>query len=189
MIGGVWMGRREQIGRCGPLLYGGLIVAGLALGVLGLPAPLAVLGAAAVINGVALELCSLAWLSALQQLIPRHQLGRVSSASEFGSYALLPLGYGVAGWPPSRLGRRRTACWPLCGHCHTRMISKGCLRISSPRAANTPLRPTWPALPFGQADELPLTCSLHPAAGSWGEAPRLYHLRPCAFGRARRIQR
>jgi hypothetical protein len=98
------MGRREQIRRRGPLVYGGLVVAGLALGVLGLPAPLAVLGAAAVINGAALELCSLGWTSALQQLIPRHQLGRVSSASEVGSYALIPIGYGVAGWATELIG-------------------------------------------------------------------------------------
>jgi MFS family permease len=104
IIGGVWMGRREQIHRRGVIVYGGLVVAGLALGVLGLPAPLAVLGAAAVINGAALELCSLAWTSALQQLIPRDQLGRVSSASELGSYALIPLGYGVAGWATERIG-------------------------------------------------------------------------------------
>jgi MFS family permease len=104
IIGGMWMGRREQIRRRGALVYGGLIVAGLALGVLGLPAPLAVLGAAALINGAALELCSLAWTSALQQLIPRHQLGRVSSASEFGSYALIPIGYGVAGWATELIG-------------------------------------------------------------------------------------
>jgi len=104
IIGGMWMGRREQIHRRGMLVYGGLIVAGLALGVLGLPAPLAVLGAAAVINGAALELCSLAWISVLQQLIPRHQLGRVSSASEFGSYALIPIGYGAAGWATELIG-------------------------------------------------------------------------------------
>ena len=104
IIGGVWMGRRDQIYRRGTLVYGGLIVAGLALGVLGLPAPLAVLGAAALINGAALELCGLAWTSALQQLIPRHQLGRVSSASELGSYALIPIGYAVAGWATERIG-------------------------------------------------------------------------------------
>jgi MFS family permease len=104
IMGGLWMGRREQIRQRGPLIYGGLVVAGLALGVLGLPAPLAVLGAAALINGAALEICSLAWTSALQQLIPRNQLGRVSGASEFGSYALLPIGYGVAGWATELIG-------------------------------------------------------------------------------------
>jgi MFS family permease len=104
IIGGVWMGRREQIERRGVLVYGGLVVAGLALGVLGLPVPLAVLGAAALINGAALELCSLAWTSALQQLLPRDQLGRVSSASELGSYALIPIGYAVAGWSTELIG-------------------------------------------------------------------------------------
>ncbi len=104
IIGGIWMGRRKQIHRRGPLVYGGLVVAGLALGVLGLPAPLAVLSAAALINGVALELCNLAWTSALQQLTPREQLGRVSSASEFGSYALIPIGYWVAGWATEMIG-------------------------------------------------------------------------------------
>jgi MFS family permease len=104
IIGGMWMGRREQIRRRGPIVYAGLVVAGLALGALGLPVPLAVLGAAAVINGAALELCSLAWTSALQEHIPREQLGRVSSASEVGSYALIPIGYVVAGWATEQVG-------------------------------------------------------------------------------------
>jgi MFS family permease len=104
IIGGMWMGRREHIPQRGILIYGGLIVAGLALGVLGLPAPLLVLAAAALINGVALEVGGLAWTSALQDLIPRHQLGRVSSASEFGSYALIPIGYAVAGWATQQVG-------------------------------------------------------------------------------------
>jgi hypothetical protein len=56
------------------------------------------------INGAALELCSLAWTSALQQLLPRDQLGRVSSASELGSYALIPIGYAVAGWSTELIG-------------------------------------------------------------------------------------
>ena len=34
----------------------------------------------------------------------REQLGRVSSIDALGSFALLPIGYGLAGWATDRLG-------------------------------------------------------------------------------------
>jgi hypothetical protein len=40
----------------------------------------------------------LAWTNALQELIPRDQLGRVASVDMMGSFALLPLGFALTGW-------------------------------------------------------------------------------------------
>jgi len=104
VIGGLWLGQREQLHQRGQLVYGGMAVAGLALGVFGLPVPLVVLGIAAVINGAALEISSLAWTSALQQRIPRKRLGRIASVDALGSFALIPVGYGIAGWATDALG-------------------------------------------------------------------------------------
>jgi MFS transporter, DHA3 family, tetracycline resistance protein len=104
VIGGLWLGRKEQLRRRGLLVYAGLIVAGLTLSVFGLQVPLLVLGMAAIVNGAALEIGSIAWTHMLQQRIPHDKLGRVTSVDALGSFALLPLGYALAGWATELLG-------------------------------------------------------------------------------------
>lgn len=104
VMGGLWLGRSAQLRWRGRLVYGGMAVAGLTLGVFGLPVPLGVLALAAVINGAALEIGGLAWISAMQQRVPRERLGRVASVDALGSFALLPAGYGIAGWATELLG-------------------------------------------------------------------------------------
>jgi DHA3 family tetracycline resistance protein-like MFS transporter len=75
VIGGVWLGWRAQLRQRGLLIYLGLIGAGLMLAVLGLPVPFVVLGIAAIVNGAALEIVSLAWTGVLQQRIPTTNWG------------------------------------------------------------------------------------------------------------------
>jgi hypothetical protein len=104
LLASLWAGSQRTLRRRGALIYGGSIVAGLMLALFGLPLPLAALGAAALINGAALELGTQAWTSALQTEVPREQLGRVSSIDSLGSFALLPIGFGLTGWATDRLG-------------------------------------------------------------------------------------
>ena len=104
ILGGIWLGRKARIRRRGPLVYGGLAVAGIMLFAFGLPVPIAFLLLAALINGAALEAGSLAWINSLQELVPQDKLGRVSSMDSLGSFALVPIGYGIAGWATECLG-------------------------------------------------------------------------------------
>jgi len=104
LIGGVWLGRRTRIKRRGPIIYGGMAVAGLMLSLFGLSLPIAVLAMAALVNGAALEAGNLAWLSALQELVPNEKLGRVSSIDMLGSFVLLPIGFGLTGWLAEQIG-------------------------------------------------------------------------------------
>jgi MFS family permease len=97
VLGGVWLGRKPVIRRRGPLLYGTQVVAGAMLLLFGLPVGLPVLIVAALINGAALEMSALAWTSMLQELVPREKLGRVAGVDMVGSFALLPVGFGLAG--------------------------------------------------------------------------------------------
>jgi len=46
----------------------------------------------------------LIWTNTLQELVPREVLGRVSSIDYLGSFVLLPVGYGVAGWATEQFG-------------------------------------------------------------------------------------
>jgi MFS family permease len=104
VVSDVTIGGRGRLRHRGVLMYGGLLGAGLFLLVLGLPVPIVVAALAAVLNGVSLELFSLTWTTTLQQLVPADQLGRVSSIDLVGSYALLPVGYWLAGWATDRWG-------------------------------------------------------------------------------------
>lgn len=104
ILGGAWLGRKMRIRRRGPIVYGGLGVAGIMLFAFGLPVPIAFLLLAALINGAALEVANLAWINSLQELVPQEKLGRVSSIDSLGSFALVPLGYGIAGWATELFG-------------------------------------------------------------------------------------
>ncbi len=65
---------------------------------------LALVGPAAVLAGVGFALFNIWWLTALAERIPAHALSRVTSYDWMASYALLPLGYLLAGPLASRLG-------------------------------------------------------------------------------------
>jgi MFS family permease len=103
-LGGIWLGGKVQIQGRGRLIYGGLAVGSLALSLFGLPVGIVGLALLALVNGVALEISGLAWMNALQKLVPAEKLGRVSSVDALGSFALLPIGYGLAGWATEWLG-------------------------------------------------------------------------------------
>jgi MFS family permease len=104
IIGGVFLGRYARIRRRGLLIYGTGIVGALMLGTFGLLPPVWVLVIAALINGATLEMGHLAWTTTLQELVPNEKLGRVVSIDNMGSFALLPVGYALAGWATEAFG-------------------------------------------------------------------------------------
>lgn len=104
LVAAVWLGARTRLRRRGAALYLGLALAGLMLAVFGFAPPLYVLAAAAFVNGFALELAGLAWVNTLQERVPNDLLGRVSSIDSLGSFALLPLGFALAGWATDAFG-------------------------------------------------------------------------------------
>jgi DHA3 family tetracycline resistance protein-like MFS transporter len=103
-VAAVWLGSAAKLRRRGLTIYWGLIVAGLMLLVFGLPVSVYGLAIAAILNGLALELAGLSWTNLLQEQIPGEKLGRVSSIDSLGSFALLPVGYGITGCAVDWLG-------------------------------------------------------------------------------------
>ncbi len=71
---------------------------------LGLPVPLPAVAGVILVNGAAVTVFGLIWTNTLQELVPRALLGRVASIDMLGSFALLPIGYGIAGWATDLLG-------------------------------------------------------------------------------------
>jgi MFS family permease len=104
ILGGVYFGRKDRIRHRGRVAYIASMVAGLGLMAIGLRLPFALILIAALVNGAALEAFSVIWTSTLQELVPRDRLGRVSSIDQLGSFALLPIGFGIAGWATQHFG-------------------------------------------------------------------------------------
>jgi MFS family permease len=104
VVGSVALGRMRALRRRGIVAYGAALVGGLTLLPFSLPVPFAVLMISAFLNGVGIAIFSLIWTTTLQEMVPRDRLGRVISIDLLGSFVLLPVGYGVAGWATDLLG-------------------------------------------------------------------------------------
>jgi MFS family permease len=104
ILGGLWLGRRTRLRRRAWLVYGGNIVAGLLLAAFALPLSLVLLAAAALVNGAALDINNVTWTTTMQQIVPAEKLGRVAAIDQIGSYALMPIGFALAGWATDQIG-------------------------------------------------------------------------------------
>lgn len=95
-----------------PIFVATITVFGMALPLAGLAvsAPVAVVAAAAVVQGVGMELFMVYWYTALQEHVAPESLARVNSYDALGSMALAPLGMAVAG-PISDWVGVSTALW------------------------------------------------------------------------------
>lgn len=104
VMAAVWLGRYTRLRRRGPVLYIAWVIASLGIAAFGLKIPYEAILAIAVINGACLSAVGLIWTHTLQEMVPGDLLGRVSSIDNLGSFALLPVGFGVAGLLTDQLG-------------------------------------------------------------------------------------
>jgi len=104
ILGSLWGGRLARLRRRGLVMYGGMAAAGVMLALYGLPVPLVVLAAAALVNGFSLELHGLAYTNALQELVPGEKLGRVASLNQLTSWVATPVAFAVFGWATDVMG-------------------------------------------------------------------------------------
>ncbi|HEY3228279.1 MAG TPA: MFS transporter, partial [Roseiflexaceae bacterium] len=104
VLGSIWLGRHSRLRHRGLIAYGGLVAGGLAVLAFALPIGLIGAAGAALIYGVSFASFGLVWTNTLQEMVPRDLMGRVSSIDFLGSFVLLPVGLGVAGWATDLLG-------------------------------------------------------------------------------------
>ncbi len=97
VLAALWLGRYDRLRRRGVFLYLAWIAASLAVAAFGLSIPFEAILAAAVVQGACISAVGLIWINTLQEMVPGDLLGRVSSIDNLGSFALLPVGYAVAG--------------------------------------------------------------------------------------------
>ena len=100
----VWMGRLTRLRRRGLLLYGSWMATGVMVMLIGLPIPVAGMLAASFVMGACNTVLGLAWVNSLQEHVPGHLLGRVTSVDYLGSFICLPLGYALGGWAAEQVG-------------------------------------------------------------------------------------
>jgi DHA3 family tetracycline resistance protein-like MFS transporter len=104
VLGSLWLGRQARLRRRGWLVYGATVVGGVATMLYGLWPTLVVVLTASFTVGLTMSMVGLVWTNTVQELVPREALGRVYSIDALGSFALLPLGSGLAGWATDRVG-------------------------------------------------------------------------------------
>jgi MFS transporter, DHA3 family, tetracycline resistance protein len=104
VVGAVWFGSYTRIRRRGPLAYIATLLIGVAVTIFGLTTSIPLLYAGAFLEGLAMSVFGLIWDNSLQTLVPRRLLGRVAAIDSLGSFVLLPIGYGIAGWATDLIG-------------------------------------------------------------------------------------
>ncbi len=113
LFGAIYLGRMKHIRHRGWIAYGSFLVTGFSIFILGfftttIPALLSIL-----IGGLCISLFGMIWTNTLQEMVPNKMLGRVSSIDLLGSFALLPIGFGVIGLVTDRIGSGNV--FILCG--------------------------------------------------------------------------
>ena len=102
--GTIWLGQYARLRHRGLIAYLTWIIAGLTITIMGWSGSVLLVALTAIVCGVAFATAGLIWTNSLQELVPREQLGRVSSIDYLGSYALMPVGFGMIGWATDQLG-------------------------------------------------------------------------------------
>ncbi len=92
------------IHRRGLAAYSALIISGLMTLAFGVSGSLMGIFLFSLVLGAMISIFTLIWVNLLQDLVPREMLGRVVSIDNLGSYAFLPLSYGITGWATDRFG-------------------------------------------------------------------------------------
>ncbi len=111
LLGAIWIGRQKRLRRRGYLVYSAWLLASLTLTLMGLSSGLIVMGLAVFLWGATWSIVNLSWAVSLQEFVPAERLGRVSSIDALGSYALLPVGYALAGFAADRFGAPTIFLW------------------------------------------------------------------------------
>jgi hypothetical protein len=108
MAASLIVGQFRKLRHRGIFSYLGVILAFVALFILGVPVPHAVVVpvslAASALLGFGLGVFSVIYYTTVQQIVPEDKLGRVSSIDWIGSLAFQPIGLALIGILTDRLG-------------------------------------------------------------------------------------
>lgn len=100
----LWLGQYPRLHRRGLLGYLATMVTGAVLLLFGWTLPIPVLIGGMFVAGMCHATFTLIWNHTLQEMVPTEMLGRVYSLDALGSFVLLPVGAGIAGWATDSVG-------------------------------------------------------------------------------------
>jgi DHA3 family tetracycline resistance protein-like MFS transporter len=98
------MGNWKKLRKRGPVAFLSWFVIGVTIILFGIQKNFVVSLIIAAALGVGSTCFGLIWTNSMQELVPQHLLGRVSSIDYLGSFALVPIGYALAGWGTDHYG-------------------------------------------------------------------------------------
>jgi len=98
------MGNWKKLRKRGPIAFLSWFVIGVTIILFGIQKNFFVSMIIAGILGVGSTSFGLIWTNSMQELVPQHLLGRVSSIDYLGSFVLVPIGYALGGWGTDRYG-------------------------------------------------------------------------------------
>ena len=104
VVAAIALGQAKKLHHRGLLVYIPWLASAAALVVMGLPVTVVGVCLAIFICGAGITALGLVWANTLQEMVPLDKLGRVSSIDALGSYALLPIGYGLSGLVADHIG-------------------------------------------------------------------------------------
>jgi MFS family permease len=104
VLGAIILGQFKQLRKRGIMSYVTPLIQGCLLLLFAFKFPVPVLIGSMLIYGFTYSLFGLIWTNALQEMIPHEMLGRVYSIDALGSWVLLPIGFGLAGWATDLFG-------------------------------------------------------------------------------------
>ena len=100
----LWLGQYTRLHRRGLLGYFSVIMNGVVILLFGWTLPIPILIGGMFTLGMCHATFTLIWNHTLQEMVPTEMLGRVYSLDAFGSFVLLPVGFGITGWATDLIG-------------------------------------------------------------------------------------
>jgi DHA3 family tetracycline resistance protein-like MFS transporter len=131
VVGAAILGQFKRLRRRGLIAYLAPLIQGCLLLLFAFKAPIPVLIGSMFIYGVTFSVFGLIWNNTVQEMVPHEMLGRVYSIDALGSWVLLPIGFGLAGWATDLWGAPAVF---LIGGCTTLVLAL--LGLSHPAIRN-----------------------------------------------------
>jgi DHA3 family tetracycline resistance protein-like MFS transporter len=100
----IWLGRQVKLQQRGALFYGGTVVMGASMLLIGIVPTIAVICGVVAVHFIAWGAICLIWLDTVQEFVEHDKLGRVSAIDSLGFGVAVPVFVALNGWAIDHVG-------------------------------------------------------------------------------------